>query len=456
MNKKLKLLTVSTLLVVTMSGVGCSLFDREEEINEPVPRIESPETSAEEDIAAQEFIKTYFGDLFSKSVEEYSPNFVEGFISDDPNDPNNIARHIATRTITEGQGNPEIGIHFPRMVEFAGLTMLDYKIVNDDSGSPMVDAAYIGKTGDSFLYYVKVDVKATGLPINAFYKYYEQEEDTILFKQKVDFGEEDIEEDVKNLLIKRKELLDKLIAEGDYSQKNNIRAEMREIEEKLNFNEIKVQLKYDVELVRENNDYKVLTQKEVAYKPSFNNRRFILNNEFVDSLPYLDVNIQAENTVFQQEQGLIQNFFNDLLKLDRERMSLLRNEWDIRVNNFERLLDTIGINTKLYILENDTYKDKFSILAFPLQPGMMRLMEYGNFEVTVHPGYSQNTKMYFVNINAIGESASGIIASETLKASGVIEGENVYRYNYVVELDYNNDDNLAVSGIKLNEYVRIK
>lgn len=455
MNKKLKLLTVSTLLVVTMSGVGCSLFDRDVEENDPVPRIESPETSTEEDRAAQEFISTYFEDLFSKSAEEYSQNFIEGSIPNDPNDPNNIGKHIATRTLTEGDGNPEVGIHFPRFIEFGGLTMIDYNIVKGDGGSPMVDSAYIGKSGESFLYYVKVDVKATGMPINAFYKYYEQDEDTILFKQKGEFGEEDIEDNIKGQLIKRKELIDRLVTEGDYSQKNNLRAEIREIEEELDFDEIKVQLKYDVEVVRENNDYKILTQKEVAYKPSFNNRRFVLNNEFVDRLPYLDENVQTENNVYQQEQKLIQEFFNDLLKLDRERMSLLRTEWDVNVDKFERFLETVGINTKSYILEEDMYKEKFSILAFPLQAGMTRLLEFENLNVIVHPGYSKNNKIYFVKIGAIGESATGVIASETLKTSGVIEGDNFYRYDYVIELDYNDDDNLAVSGIKLEEYLKV-
>lgn len=168
MNKKLKLLTLSTLLAVTVSGVGCSLFEKDIEEPDPIPRIESPETSIEEDRAAQEFIKNYFVDLFSKSAEEYTKNFIEGSIPNDPNDPNSLAKHIATRTLEEGDGNPEVGIHFPRIVEFGGLAMLDYKVMRDNGGNPMIDASYIGKTGDSFLYYVKVDVKATGLPINLF------------------------------------------------------------------------------------------------------------------------------------------------------------------------------------------------------------------------------------------------------------------------------------------------
>lgn len=61
----------------------------------------------------------------------------------------------------------------------------------------------------------------------------------------------------------RKELLDKLVAEKDYSERNNLRLKIREIEEKLNFDEIKVQLKYDVEIIKENNAYKVLTQKKL-------------------------------------------------------------------------------------------------------------------------------------------------------------------------------------------------
>lgn len=136
-------------------------------------------------------------------------------------------------------------------------------------------------------------------------------------------------------------------------------------------------------------------------------------------------------------------------------MSLLRNEWDIGVDRFGRFLETVGINVNSYILEEETYKERFSILAFPLQVGMLRLIEYENLNITVHPGYSKNNKVYFVKANAIGESATGIIASETLKSSGVIEGENMYRYDYVVRLDYNNDGNLAISSIKLDEYLKI-
>ena len=55
----------------------------------------------------------------------------------------------------------------------------------------------------------------------------------------------------------------------------------------------------------------------------------------------------------------------------------------------------------------------------------------------------------------LGESATGIIASETLKSSGVIEGEDIYSYDYVVRLDYNNERNLAVSSIKLDEFLKI-
>lgn len=85
----------------------------------------------------------------------------------------------------------------------------------------------------------------------------------MIFSQKSEFGEEDIGNDEKQLLNNRKELLDKLVAEKDYSERNNIRQKIREIEEKLNFDEIKVQLKYDVEIVREGNAYKVLTQKKL-------------------------------------------------------------------------------------------------------------------------------------------------------------------------------------------------
>ncbi|TYQ13245.1 UNVERIFIED_CONTAM: hypothetical protein Cloal_4307 [Acetivibrio alkalicellulosi] len=403
MNKKLKLLTVSTLLAITISGAGCDFFDRDVDDNIPLPGIESPATSLGEDRAVQEFLGTYFSDLFSKSVEDYSQNLIEGSI------PVNITGHIASRTLDEGNNNPEIGIHIPRMVEFGGLAILDYNLMRDDSGSPMIDANYIGVSGESFIYYVKVDVKANGLPNNVFYTNYVQNEETLLFERDESVSGEDA------------------IKEEDYD-------------------EIKLRLKYDVEVIQENGSYKVFRQTEANYKPKFQNRRFILNNDFIDRIPYLDENITAEREIYEKEKALVESFFNNLLLIDRERMSLLRTNWDNGIDSFQRFLLDIGVSTvdnkNILLLDEETYKERFNILAFPLQASIRRLISYKSTDVVVHPGYTKNNKVYFVRLEANTEKANAIVGNVT-----------PYTFEYVVTLD---DKGEMISSIKLEEYAQAK
>jgi hypothetical protein len=68
--------------------------------------------------------------------------------------PENIKEFIAERTKTEGSNNPEVGIHLPRYVELNGVTVTGMELLeNGNEGS--VVPTYIGKSSDSYLFYVK-------------------------------------------------------------------------------------------------------------------------------------------------------------------------------------------------------------------------------------------------------------------------------------------------------------
>ena len=144
MNKKLRLLTLTMILTLSISSItGCNFFGKKEEEPKPPPPKEYPNTSMAEDKVAQDFIKTYFKNLFSNSTENYTENLIKGII------PESVINQISERTIKEGNNNPEIGIHMPRMVEFGNLVILDYELLSNNNETPMIDASYIGTSGDS-------------------------------------------------------------------------------------------------------------------------------------------------------------------------------------------------------------------------------------------------------------------------------------------------------------------
>jgi len=59
---------------------------------------------------------------------------------------------------------------------------------------------------------------------------------------------------------------------------------------------IKVTAKYDVEVVKEGDGYKVLTQKEADFKSPLSKRISKLNNEFIEKRQYLDENKKLVGT----------------------------------------------------------------------------------------------------------------------------------------------------------------
>ncbi|HOQ00676.1 MAG TPA: hypothetical protein PK604_07605 [Acetivibrio clariflavus] len=399
MNKKLKLFTVATLVISMMVSTGCSiLFKKEKPVEENVAKIETPDTSIEEDKKVHEMVEKYFTTLFSKPVSTYDQNTVNGTI------PEDIKPLIAKRTIDEANGNPEIGIHLPRIIEVNGLNVIEYELLKDANGNTKIDTHFIGKTGENFLYYVRLDLKAKVLSEADFEKYYTQNQQTKLYEKNPNAVIDD------NLC--------------DF---------------------IKIQLKYDLEVTKEENDYKIVTHKEANYKPGLKNRLFKLNNEFVERITYLDVNIEEEKKIFESEKEVIENFFKNLVLLDRERMILLKGKYDVNSGEFANFLNLIGVSKKDgndLMLIDDNYKKKFTYESFPLQVNMEKINEFKTIDVKIHPGYSEKNKRYFVSLEA-----------SVIQANGMVGEEVVYAYDYYVTVR-NNNGKILVDGIELNEYYK--
>lgn len=404
MGKRMKVLALSAIIVANLVGfTGCdSLFKKPPEV-QPEVKVETPITSPEEDNKVKEMLKDYFGKLYEKPINEYQQNILKGEI------PDNISGMVAKRTLEEGNNNPEVGIHLPRMVSVNGIVAVDYDIIIANDNKPLVDAAFVGNNNDIFVYYVKVDLKAKGLAEADFAQYYQKNPDTKLYER---IKENDQEKEIKDEVY-------------DY---------------------IKVQARYDVEVIKEGNDYKVLTQREANYKPGLTYRLFILNNDFLTRLPYLNTQIEEEKKVYDEEKALIQMYFNNLLKVDKERMNLIKSSWNTDKLSFVDIMQKIGVSSaedgRNLLLINDDYKTKFKIESFPLQINMERLNRYDSFTVSVHPGYSFKNKMYMVSFKA------GVVNS-----NGMIGDEMFYQYDYVVTMK-NVNGTTFIDSVKLNEYFK--
>ncbi|GAE88028.1 hypothetical protein [Acetivibrio straminisolvens] len=403
MNKKLKIFTVSTLIAATIFSTGCSvLFNKPPATDSEPPKIETPDTSAEEDKKVQEFMTEYFGALFGQTVESYKNSLLTGEI------PASIIGYIAQRTVSEGNKNPEIGIHIPRIVEVNGMSILNYEILKDANDKPIVESTFIGKNGDAYLYYVKVGLKAKGLPNSLFNKYYVLNTENNTYEKIKENG------------------VEKTVPNEDYDY-------------------IKVTAKYDVEVVKDGDGYKVLTQREADFKSPLSKRISKLNNEFMEKRPYLDVSIPEQKQQFDNEKALLEQFFNNLLKLDKERMALLRAEWYKGYDGFIQFLNKLELNKvngSEILFTDANYTQKFNIASFPLQVNMERIESINNIKVTQHPGYTEKNKIYFVSFDAA-----------VVKANGMIGNNVVYKYDYTVTLK-NKDNKLMIDGIKLHEFYK--
>lgn len=399
MNKKLRLFSIIALVTLTVTSTGCSmLFKKDTEPPAEPAKVETPDTSVDEDKKVLEILGKYFEAVYSEPFGNYAQNVTTGNI------PEKLKTFIAKRTIAEGTGNPEIGIHLPRVVEINGLSIVNYEIIKGKDSKAVIDQGFIGKTGDNFLYFIKMKLKAKALENSIFDQYY-----------------------VQNATTKLYDMIPGKVATDDL------------------YESIKAEVKYDVEVALEDGQYKIVTVKESNFKPGIKNRLFKSNNEFMNRLSYLDMDNEEDKKVYESEKAIIEGLFNNLIKLDKERMILLKSKWeisDLEFMNFLNMISVAKVNEKDALFLDQDYKIKFNYNALPLQINMEKINKIENLKVELHPGYSSKNKRYFVSFDA-----------SVLKANGMVGVEEVYYYDYYVTLK-NNTDTLLVESIKLNEFYK--
>lgn len=371
----------------------------------------TPTVNADDDNMAKKVLSEFFIKLFADvEVDSYAANTRTGKI------PDKIREHIAETTIAEGDGNPEISIHLPRFISVNGMTTIHYNIemLPNDSTKANITSGFISMTDDNLLYFNKIIVKAKVVPDKLFEEWYKLQED------------------------------------NTYSPVGKVDAAY--------IDEMRLEIRYDVELVKTGSTMKVLRAIESNMKPGFKNRVFRMNNDSVTRLPYLDLSRTADgnnyiNTAdgeaYEAEKAVITAFFNNLTKLDRARMNLLSHKWKQGYQEVEKYWDSLGIiydgDSSSKLVRFDVSFDKnYPIASLPLCNNMEKLKGIQNLTATPHPAYSKNLKWYFVNFEA-----------PVQRTNGITDEDFLYRYDYLVMLSEEKGA-LYIEKFKLNEYHNIK
>lgn len=405
-----KLMPILPIIIIITLCSGCGLFMKAanglQQGNQASQNLAAA-ISKDQETEIKKLLNDYFTTLFSaQTVDEYAEKTVKGII------PDEIREFIALKTITEGDGNPEVGIHLPRFVSLNGETIIAYEIPETAEGtdSGYINSSFIAKSGDIITFFCKVKAKATVVPDSVFLECYRQQDDS------------------------------------SYKNQKDIDPEQTD--------KICVELKYDVELAEEEGKLKILRAIETNIKPGVKNRLFLLNNENITRLPYLDIsqksdgsgyNNSADGEVFEKEKAVISNLFVNLAMLDRERMNLLSYKWEQGIHEVRDYLDGLGItrntdgNAEIIILSED-YSQKMPFESLPLRYNMEKIKGIDNIKLSLHPAYSEKRKLYFVNFDATVQRINGI-TDENFK----------YRYDYLVVLAQDGEQ-VVIDNIKLNEY----
>ena len=375
--------------------------------------------TAEEDSRIKTLIRDFFSSLYAEPVQDYYSYAVVGKI------PDKVRSFISKNTINMAEGNNEISIHYPRFIETNGLVCIEYKVDMDKTAEsadvPAIRADFAGSSGNSILYYTRVNLYAKCIGIEDFEKLF-------------------------------------ILNEADNSWK---KADNKPIDEKLT-DTIKIQARYDVHVTKEDGNYKLDAIKEAVTTYGIKSRLLTYNNDFVERVGYLDYSKSEDgesyvNTedgkVYEEERRLIVDFFSSLKNsLNAENMRLLHTAWDKSAAEFSSFIGKISQSgdegeKKFHELIDirDDYRIRYDYDSLPLQMNMERLDgEFSEMEVIPHPGYTKNRKVYIVTFQV-----------PVIKVNGSVEGiEYIYRYNYFVTLA-NDREMLKIDSIKLNEYNRV-
>jgi len=405
------------LVLLVISCAGCGFVETaaagDSTSDEPAGGIQSSRETVDssDDQAIKKIIAEYFTTLYTDAdVDEYNEYSRTGVI------PSKIRGFIADRTLTEGDGNPEVGIHLPRYISINGMTITGYDIIAapDDGkdGNMNVASGFISKNEDNYLYFAKVYAKAKVVPDEVFSKSYRKEEDNTYTKiWEISAGDTDL---------------------------------------------MRVEIRYDVELAKSDAGFSILRAIESNIKAGMKNRLFILNNDNITRLPYLDLEKTADGAyrnpvdgeIYESEKAVITEFFQKFTLLDRERMNLLSYRWKQGFAEAKEFLDNLGMTSgegQAKLIEFDyKYNENFPFDSFPLRNNMEEIKEIKNFAVTPHPAYSEKIRWYYVNFDAAVQ-----------RTNGITDEYFTYRYDYLVTLSLAGNSPV-IEKIKLNEYYVVR
>ncbi len=409
--KKMLLLALVGTISIALFLAGCSSAEGGTTTNNNgVNKTVSWQTavSKEDNEKIKKLISDYFFKMYSMPVDSYQQ------YSESGNIPEDLRSFIAKRTIEEGNNNTEIGLNFPRFVGMNGITLIDYTPLMklEDSKQPQLEATYIEENNGILLYFVKMNLKAKCITDESFEKNYKLNEQANTYK--------------------------KITAPMD-SEKDTVL----------------VQTKFDVELVKEENDYKILRARESTFKKKAKDRLFRYNNDFIARIPYLNLEKSADNTnylykqdgdTYDKEKAVIIDLFENLIKLDNERRILLNGSWEKGRADFSKLLSTLSVEKNKekqdILVIDDNYQKRFPKEALLLQNNIYSIRVQGELKdtcsVALHPAYSEKNKWYIVTFKAF--------MNKSTKLGG---NEKEYAFDYLVKLVENNAVPKIVS-IKLN------
>lgn len=375
--------------------------------------------TGEEDSRIRTLIGDYFSCLYTEPVEDYYIYSATGKL------PEKIKGFISNDTISIAEGNREIGIHLPRFIESNGLVCIGYELVKNKSSDGRetsdIDADYAGGSGGGFLYYTKVRLYARCVNTANFETLFTMSE-----------------------------------ADNTWTKVNSNPIDENQTDT------IKIEARFDVQVKKEDGNYKIAAAREAVTTNEARNRLLIFNNDFIKRLTYLDCSAaedgkayvrEEDGKIYEEEKALITAFFSSLKNtLNAENMKLMQTAWDRNAEDFSAFLDKISMAgdgdakklTDLIYIKED-YKTKFDYGSMPLQINMERLSgEFTEMEIVPHPGYTKKRKIYAVSFKVPVKRVNGSVQGE----------ECIYYYDYFITLS-KTDETLKIDGIRLNEYGRV-
>lgn len=409
---KSRALAIFLVIILLLAATGCG--KTEEPVDSPQEVVPSSNIPEDLNNNAKSLISDYFSKLFSNAeVEKFTENTALGTI------PASIKPLISDQTIKEGEGNPEIGIHLPRYVSINGLTIIKYDILKSDveGVNTLITSDFIANNNDTLVYFVRFSAKAFGLSEEEFLEQYAQQQ--------------------------------------DYTYKKV--AETQNAGKVLETSEMKVELRFDVQIENKEGTLKVLSATESNIKPGIKNRMNILNNRSFSRLPLLDISKADDGSyvnpkdgeIYEADMQAITTFFTNLTVLDKDRMNLLYHKYNQGFGDVVSYFSDLGITknseTSKDLVDNSSnFNLDFPYKSLPLQEHMRRINSISNFVVIPHPAYTNENKQYFVNFDA-----------EVVRLNGIVDESFYYTYDYLVSV-LDKGGSTIIQRIRLNEYYNVR